>query len=283
LMARGFSKWIPDSLYLKQVFKLRLGYPLNLKNPKTFNEKIQWMKLYGDLQQYTNLVDKYEVRKYVANTIGEEYLIPLLGVWDKVEDIDFSKLPEQFVLKCNHDCGSVVICTDKAAFDVEKAKNKLKKCLKRNFYYRFREPQYKKIKPRIICEKYIVDESGNDLKDYKIFCFNEIPKIIEVIADRFTSQKINFYDTEWNYIAVSGKCSTDPNAIDKPCNLQEMLGLAKKLSENIPHVRVDLYSINNRIYLGELTFTSAAGFRKFEPKEFDFEMGSWLELPRMKK
>ena len=283
LNRRGFFKWVPDSLYLKIVFKSRLGYSLNLKNPKTFNEKIQWQKLYGNLPRYTNLVDKYEVRKYVASTIGEEYLIPLLGVWDKFEDIDFSKLPNQFVLKCNHDCGSVIICTDKATFNVEEAKNKLTKFLKRNIYYPFREPQYKKIKPRIICEKYMVDESGTDLKDYKIFYFNGIPKIIQVHAGRFTDHKKNTYDMDWNYIPVSIGYATDSNMIiQRPGNLQEMLNLAQKLSENIPHVRVDLYSIRDKIYFGELTFTGGGGFQKFEPKEFDLKMGSWFELQKKK-
>jgi len=276
---RGFLNWLPDIVYLKIIFREKFGYSLDLKNPKTFNEKLQWLKLYGNLEKYTNLADKYEVRKYIAKTIGEEYLIPLLGVWDRVEDIDFAKLPDQFVLKCNHDYNSVVICKDKNNFDIEQSKKKLKKCLKRNFYYSNREPQYKNIKPKIICEKYMVDESETELKDYKIFCFNGEPKIVQVHFDRFTNHKKNSYDTEWNYIPVSHGHPTYPNTTNKPSNLQEMLDLAKKMSENIPFVRVDLYSIHNKIYFGELTFIPGAGYLKIEPKEFDFEMGSWLELP----
>jgi len=281
LRFRGFLNWLPDIVYLKIIFREKFGYSLDLKNPKTFNEKLQWTKLYGNLEKYTNLVDKYEVRKYIAETIGEEYLIPLLGVYDRVEDIDFSKLSEQFVLKCTHDSGSVIVCKDKNNFDIERAKKKLKKRLKKNFYRAWREPQYKNIKPKIICEKYMVDESGTELKDYKIFCFNGEPKIVQVHFDRFTNHKRNSYDTEWNYIPVSIGYPSHPNmVIDKPSNLQQMLDLARKMSENIPHVRVDLYSIHNKIYFGELTFIHGAGYLKIEPKGFDFEMGSWLELPK---
>ena len=280
---RGFLNWLPNSLRIKIIFRCELGYFLNLKNPKSFNEKIQWLKFYGDIQQYTHLVDKHEVRKYISDTIGENYLIPLLGIWDKFEEIDFSKLPEQFVLKCNHDCGSVVICTDKATFDIKKAKNKLNKCLKQNNYYSTLELQYKNIKPKIICEKYMKDESG-ELKDYKIFCFNGEPKIIQVNYGRFTDSKKNLYDIEWNYVPVAMTYPTDPNVIiNKPNNLKEMLTLAKTLSKDYPFVRVDFYSIEGKTYFGELTFTPAMGLGKFEPEEFDFEMGSWLELLKEEK
>ncbi|GBU23738.1 glycosyl transferase [Fibrobacteria bacterium R8-3-H12] len=280
---KGFLNWLPDSLYFKGFFRAKCGYPLDLKNPKTFNEKLQWIKLHGNLEKYTDLVDKYEVRKYIAQTIGEEYLIPLIGVWDRVEDIDFGKLPEQFVLKCNHDSGSVVICKDKNNFDIEKAKNKLKKHLKRNYYYHAREAQYKNIKPRVICEKYMVDKQKIEPEDYRIFSFNGTPKIIFV--DRSILKKKsnirNLYDVEWNYIPVSVGYPTDCNRIiSKPNKLEEMLKLTKILSKNIPCVRVDFYLIDDKIYFGELTFTHAAGYQKFEPKEFGFEMGSWLELPK---
>ena len=281
LGARGFFNWMPDSLYLKMIFRAKLSYSLNLKNPKTFNEKVQWLKINDCKPIYTQLADKYEVRKFVAEKIGEEYLIPLLGVWDSADEIDFSTLPSQFVLKCNHDSGGIVICTDKATFDIKTARNKLNKHLKRNFYYVCREQQYKNIKPRIICEKYMVDESGTELKDYKIFCFNGKPKVIQVNYDRFINGKKNLYDIEWNYIPVAMTYPTDPNVIiNKPSKLEEMLHLAKILSKDYSFVRVDFYSIDDKIYFGELTFTPAAGFGKFEPEEFDFEMGSWLELPR---
>ncbi|MDR3001209.1 MAG: hypothetical protein LBU89_08095 [Fibromonadaceae bacterium] len=284
LGARSFFSWMSDSLFLKMIFKAHLGYSLDLKNPKTFNEKIQWLKLYGNLEKYANLVDKYEVRKYIAETIGEEYLIPLLGVWDRFEDIDFGKLPEQFVLKCTHDSGSVVICKNKAAFDVKAAQSKLNKHLEQNFYHLLREPQYKNIKPRIIAEKYMVDESGTELKDYKIFCFDGQPKIIQVDFDRFTNHKRNLYDVEWNFLNFEIHYPSDKiKQISKPQKFDEMLDLAKKLSAAIPHVRVDFYSICGKIYFGELTFTHGSGYENFEPEEFGFEMGSWIELSKEAK
>jgi len=279
LGVRGFFNWMPDSLYLKMIFRAKCGYFLNLKNPRTFNEKLQWLKLYDHNPLYTQLADKYEVRKFIAEKIGEGYLIPLFGVWDSIDEVDFEKLPNQFVLKCTHDSGSVTICKDKNNFDIEKTKKKLKKCLRRNYYYGFIEPQYKNIKPRIICEKYMVDESETELKDYKIFCFNGKPKIIQVDFNRFTNHKRNLYDTEWNYIPVSIKYPTDPKKNNKrPAGLQNMLSLAQVMSKNIPHVRVDFYSIHDNIYFGELTFIPGAGYEKFEPEEFGFEMGSWLEI-----
>jgi len=281
IIKRFLRNLLPDIILIKRMYRQSTSEKLNLKNPTSFNEKIQWLKLYGNLQKYTNLVDKYEVRKHVADTIGEEYLIPLLGVWDKAEDIDFSKLPEQFVLKCNHDCASVIICTDKASFDAETAKKKLNEHLTQNFYYGSREPQYKNIKPKIICEKYMVDESGAELKDYKFFCFNGEPKVIQVDFDRFTNHGRNLYDVEWCYIPVSILYPTDPSrVINRPSKLEKMLDLAKILSENIPHVRVDFYSIRDKIYFGELTFTHGSGYEKFEPKEFGLEMGSWIKLPK---
>jgi len=290
LRERGFLNWIPDSLFLKAVFRTRMGYPLNLKNPQTFNEKISWLKLYGNLEQYTNLADKYEVRKYISHTIGEQYLIPLLGVWDRFEDIDFSKLPEQFVLKCNHDSGSIIICKNKDQFDIKAAKRKLNACLKRNMSYLAAEPQYKNIKPRIMGEKFMIDESGSELKDYKVWCFHGSPKLIQITYDRCiyydrcTGTKINFYDTEWNFVPASWFYPSDPNVkFNKPGCLEEMLELARILSKDYLHVRVDFYAIFDRIYFGELTFTSGAGFSHFKPLDFDREVGSWLNLPTQTK
>jgi len=282
LCGRGFINlnWLSDEKFIKMEYAAYTGKKLNLSSPKTFNEKIQWLKLYGKLENYTHLVDKYEVRKYISATIGEKYLIPLIGVWNKFDDIDFNKLPEQFVLKCTHDFNSIIICKDKTTFNKRKARNKLEKCLKRNFYYSGRETQYKNIKPKIIAEKYMVDESGIELKDYKIFCFNGIPRVIQVDFDRFVDHKRLIFDTEWNYIPVAIAYPTNHEwIINKPENLGEMLHLAEILSKNYPHVRVDLYSIAGRIYFGELTFTHEAGFAKFEPEEFAYKMGSWIELP----
>ena len=265
---------------------MRMGYPLDLKNPQTFNEKIQWLKLNGNLEQYTNLVDKYTVRKYISDTIGEQYLIPLLGVWDRFDDIDFTRLPEQFVLKCNHDYGSVILCKDKSSFDKNAAKSIIDKHLKLNRSYLAVEPQYKNIQPKVLCEKFMTDESGIELKDYKIFCFHGIPKLICVNYGRPMYYdtgycKSSLFDPEWNYIPASINLfpSAPDITIEKPVCFEQMLDLAKILSKEYSHVRVDFYVVSNQIYFGELTFTHCAGFVPFEPREFDQEMGNWWKLP----
>lgn len=277
------SKLIPDKLYLTILFKRITGEKLNLKNPKTYNEKIQWLKLYNRNPLYTQLVDKYAVREYIKEKIGEKYLIPLVGgPWNSVEKIDFSSLPNQFVLKCTHDSGSVIICKDKATFDIASAKAKLKKALSSNLYWYGREWAYKNVTPRIIAEKYMVDESGYDLKDYKIHNFNGEAKIIQVDFDRFSDHhRRNFYTTDWEYRDVQIKCPSDPSVqIAKPKKLDELLYLAQKLSAGHPHVRTDFYSIEDRLYFGEMTFYHESGYAKFTPKEFSYEMGSYIKLRR---
>lgn len=283
LAYRGYCKWMPDAWYLRLIFKYAVGYKLCLSNPRTFNEKLQWLKLYDRNPAYTQMVDKYKVRKYITDKIGKEYLIPLLGVWDKPEDIDFNILPNQFVLKCTHDSGTVIICKDKSKFDIGDAKNKLKKYLKRNFYYGGREWPYKNVKPRIIAEKYMVDESGYELKDYKIFNFNGKAKIISVDFDRFIKHKRNLYTTDWNFVEAQIQYPADGSIyIDKPKELKKMLELATILSAGIPHVRTDFYSINDRIFFGELTFYNGSGFSRFNPKSFGEEMGKWISLPNVR-
>ncbi|MCD1161129.1 ATP-grasp fold amidoligase family protein [Peribacillus frigoritolerans] len=273
-------KFSDPSKVLKKTFKKRVGYELNLQNPITFNEKLQWLKLYDHNSDYTKMVDKYEVRSYVTKTIGDEYLIPLLGVYEKFEDIDFCKLPNQFVMKCTHDSGGLVICKDKDKFDIKAAKKKIEKCLKRNYYYYSMEWPYKNGKPRIVCEKYMVDESGTELKDYKIFCFNGEPKLIQVDYNRFVNHKRNLYDIDWNYIDASLQKPNDSTIeITKPPKLNEMLKLAQKLSEQCPFARVDFYSIENRLYFGEITFYPGAGYEKFYPDELDLELGKCIRLP----
>lgn len=270
----------PDDKFLETKFWLRTGKKLDFKKPMTFNEKLQWLKLYDRNPEYTQLVDKLEVRKYIEKTIGKEYLIPLLGEWDKFEDIDFNLLPDQFVLKCTHDSGGLIVCENKGALNLKRAKKKINRSLKRNFYYHGREWPYKNVKPRIICEKFMVDESGIELKDYKIFCFLGEPKIIQVDYNRFEGHKRNLYDVDWNYVSSSIKHPTDPaRLIEKPEKLEEMLQLARMLSKEYYHVRVDFYSIKDKIYFGEMTFYHGSGYEKFEPEEFGYKMGSWLQLP----
>ncbi|KAB2332604.1 ATP-grasp fold amidoligase family protein [Bacillus mesophilum] len=274
---------LPDSVFLNMLYKIYTGKSLNLESPKTFNEKLQWLKLYDRNSFYTNLVDKYEVRKYIAETIGEEYLISLIGVWDKFDDIDFESLPEKFVLKCTHDSGGMVICTDKGKLDIELAKKKITKSLNRNYFFQCREWPYKNLTPKIICEKYMVDESGKELKDYKIFCFNGEPEVIQVDFNRFIEHKRNFYDKKWGLLPTAIRYPNDPKTlISKPKRLNDMLNLARVLAKNYPFVRIDFYSINSRLYFGEMTFYPEGGVGKFKPDNYDAIFGEWLELPTTK-
>lgn len=275
------SPIVPSRVYLPIYYKLRLNKKLNLKNPKLYTEKIQWMKVHKKLDNYAPLVDKYEVKKYVSEKIGDEYTIPTLGVWDSFDEIDFNLLPNEFVLKCTHDSGSVVICNDKNNFDYEVARKKICVALKRKFYLRGKEFQYRNIKPRVIAEKYMVDESGTELKDFKFFCFDGKAKIIMVDYNRFSGHKRNVYDLEWNYLPVITQFPTDPKmVINKPDKLNEMICIAEQLADGFPHVRVDLYVIDSNIYFGEMTFTHGSGLTRIEPIEFDEQMGEWFVLPK---
>lgn len=276
-------RYIPDKIWLQIKFICRMGKFPDLNNPKTFNEKIQWLKLHNRKPEFSSMVDKYEVKKIIAERMGEEYLIPTLGVWDKFEEIDFDKLPDQFVLKCTHDSGGLIICKDKSQLDLDKAKQKINRCLKSNYYWHGREWPYKNVKPRIIAEQYMVDESGVELKDYKIFNFGGQPKLIQVDFNRFIKHTKNIYDTEWNYLDVAINYPTDPNvSIKKPDCLDEMLEMAKALSAGLPFLRTDFYVINGKIYFGELTFSPGSGFMKVTPESFDKEMGNWIPLPEQK-
>lgn len=271
---------LPDKEFLKLQYYLRTnGKILNLEPPKLFNEKIQWLKLYDRNPKYHYLVDKYEVKKYIAQKIGKEYIIKTIGIWNKFDEIDFEKLPHQFVLKCTHDSGSVIICKDKTGFDIKSARDKLEFCRQRDYYKLSREWVYKGLQPRIIAEVYMKDSMESDLKDYKIFCFNGIPRLIQVDADRFTKHYRNLYTMAWKYIDGYIEYPTNPDKIsDMPKQLNEMIRLAKILSEGIPFVRVDFYIINERIYFGELTFSHGAGYEKIYPEKLEIEMGDWINL-----
>lgn len=270
---------VPGEVYLKLLYQLRMNKKLDLKNPQTFNEKLQWLKLYHRKAEYTMMVDKYAVREYIVNTIGEEYLIPLLGVWDRFEEINFDQLPDQFVLKCTHDSGGLVICKDKTKLDIESAKRKITKSLRHNYYWFNREWPYKNVKPRIIAEKYMVDESGYELKDYKFFCFNGVPKLVQVDFDRFKNHKRNIYDENWNFLDLQILYSNDVETIiRRPPKLDEMLNLAWKLSKDKPHARIDFYSIGDEVYFGEITFYHGSGMEPFDPVEWNDILGSWINL-----
>lgn len=271
-----------DKAYLKLRYNCIMGKKLNLDNPVTYNEKLQWLKLYDRKPEYAKMVDKYEAKKYVADIIGEEYIIPTLGVWDNVNDIDFDTLPNQFVLKCTHDSGGLVICKDKAELDIENAKNTLNHFLNRNFYNVHREWPYKDVKHRIIAEKYMEDESGKDLKDYKFFCFNGEPKLLyisEGLSDHSTA-KISFADMDYNIAEFKRNDFKPFNELPKkPINFEKMKELAKVLSKDRAFIRVDFYEINKKIFFGELTFFPCSGYLPFDPEKYDKILGDWITLP----
>lgn len=283
-------RWFSDKAYLKIQYRCLCGKPLDLNNPRSFNEKLQWLKVYDHNPEYSKMVDKYEAKKYVASIIGEEYIIPTLGVWNSVDEIDWDSLPNQFVLKCTHDSGGLVICRDKSKFDKEAAIKKLKTSFKVNFYYSTREWPYKNVKPRVIAEKYMEDNPSNpivaDLTDYKFFCFNGEPKAIFIASDRLdptVDTKFDFYDMDFNHLDF---CGGHPNAtkpILKPACFEQMKELARKLSKGIPHVRVDFYEVDGRVYFGELTFYHWGGMAPFDPEEWNYKFGEWIQLPKRRK
>ena len=273
---------VPDKMYLKMKFRLKMNKKLDLNQPKTFNEKLQWLKLNDRKDIYTIMVDKYEVKKYVANIIGEEHIIPTIGIYDKFDNIDFDKLPNQFVIKCTHDSGGLVIVKDKSKINIDKIRKKINKHLKRDYYFLGREWPYKNVQPRIIVEKYM-SNNGKELEDYKIHNFNGNPKLILVCKDRYTNVGLteDFFDENWNHLDVKRpNHSNSIEIINKPNKLDEMLKLSKKISKNIPFVRTDFYIINNKIYFGEMTFFPASGFEKFVPESYDQLFGAWIELPK---
>lgn len=276
----------PDKIYLNKKFKQVFRRNINWTNPTTYNEKLQWLKIYDRNPLYTKLVDKYEVRQYVAEKIGEEYLIPCLGVWDKYEDIDFSQLPNEFVLKCTHDSGSVVICKDKESFDFDEARKKISNGLKRNFYYNAREWPYKNVKPRIIAEQYMEDLSTSQLKDYKFFVFDGEVKALFIASDRGKQNeevKFDFYDEKFNWMDMRHGHPNSVEKSDKPGCFEEMKSLAVKLASDFPQARVDFYACNGKILFGEITFFHHSGFVPFEPAIWDDTFGAWIELPSRRK
>lgn len=271
---------IPDKTYIKlKYFYFFHKFP-NIDNPKTYNEKLQWVKLYDRNPLYTKLSDKYEVKEYIKNIIGENYIIPTLGLYDSFEDIDFDCLPQQFVLKCTHDSGGLVIVKDKNKINFEEVKKSINSSLKNNYYFHSREWPYKDIKPRIIAEKYMEDDTG-DLKDYKFFCFDGEVKMLFVASERQNKSvetKFDFFDDEFNHLPIINHHPNSDKPIKKPNNFEEMKDIARKLSKGFKHIRIDLYSINNKVYFGEMTFFHYSGFQPFEPGEWDYTLGNWFKL-----
>ncbi|MBQ8319647.1 MAG: glycosyl transferase [Clostridia bacterium] len=282
-LLKAASRILPDKIYIALKYRMRLGRFPNLKNPQTFSEKLQWLKLHDRRPEYTQMVDKYEAKKYIAEKIGEEYIIPTLGVWDNFDDIDFDQLPEQFVLKTTHDSGGVVICRDKSKLDLVAAKKKINESLKTNYYWQGREWPYKNVKPRILAEELLVEKSDDgeeSVTDYKFFCFNGTPRIMFISKDNAENTYRDFFDMDFNEVNLRMKAERSPTPLKKPIAFERMKYIAKEISRDIPCIRVDFYFVEGNLYLGELTLFHNGGFFNGEPKEWDYTLGSWIELPK---
>ena len=275
-----FLRFIPDAFMLRLEYAIKLRKWLNLKNPKTFNEKLQWLKLHNRKPIHTTMVDKITAKPYAAAQIGEEYVVPTLGVWDHFDDIDFDSLPERFVLKCNHDSGSVVLCRDKNTFDKDGARALLTRQLGHNAYYFGREWPYKNVKPQIFAEVFLQDGAYEFLPVYKIFCFNGQPKLIQTIQnDKQPDETVDYFDTDWKRLDIRQDFPNSADPVKKPEKLQQMLELAGKLSAGEPFLRIDFYVVNGKLYFSEFNFFTDAGFGEFTPESWDAVLGSWLNLP----
>lgn len=277
----GLYNGLSDEKYIKKEFKKRIGYELDLENPKTFNEKIQWLKLYDRNPEYTLMVDKYAAKKYVADKIGNQYIIPTLGIWNRSEDINYDLLPDQFVLKVTHDSGGLVICKDKSQLDIRAVKKKLNKSLKTDYYLLHREWPYKNVPRKILAEKYLEDSSSKQLRDYKFYCFDGEPKFLYVSEglENHKTAKISFVDMQWNQAGFGRSDFDSFNKLPKkPEKFDEMYSIAKILSCGKKFLRVDLYQINGRVYFGELTFSPCAGYMPFQPFSADRNLGDLINL-----
>lgn len=273
---------VPDKLYLEEFFFCRMGKRLDLKHPRTFNEKLQWLKLYDRKPAYTIMVDKYEAKNYVGEKIGKAHIIPVVGgPWNSVDEIDFNSLPNRFVLKCTHNSGGMIICKDKNVLDINSAKTVLNHSMNNNYYLHGREWPYKNVPRRIFAEQYMEDQNGQMI-DYKFYCFNGNPAFLYVSKgmENHRTAQVSFVTLDWK-IADFGRSDYAPLDVlpDRPHKFNEMIDIAKKLSKNIPFLRVDLYEIDDKIYFGELTFSPCGGFMPFEPRKADEEVGKLLELP----
>ena len=260
-----------------------MGYPLNLDTPQTFSEKMQWLKLYDRHPEYTKMVDKVNAKQWLAERIGGKYIIPTLGIWERAEDIDFNRLPEQFVIKCNHNSGKgMFICRDKKSINVERVRSGLAKGLKQNYYLQSREWPYKNVNRQIIVEQYLSADDG-DLKDYKFFCFGGVPKMCQVIKGRETNMVIDFFDMDWRHqpFHEPREYPFSDEPIAQPTRFNEMKQLASILSKGYPFLRVDFYEVDGRVYVGELTFYPTSGMGGFEPNEWDLRFGEWISLPKI--
>lgn len=280
LVRQRYHQIYDNQKFLERIFEAKTGYKLNINNPETFNEKLQWLKLYDRNPEYTRMVDKYEVKQFVEERIGNEYVIPTLDVWNSFDEIDFDKLPDQFVLKCTHDSGSIVIVEDKENFNQEEAKRTLSAALQVNYFWIGREWPYKNVNRRIIAEEYMAEQS--QMIDYKFLCFDGIPRILFTCTERVGSDglKVTFFDLDWNQLDFERHYSSSKKKIKRPYNLELMIKLSEKLSVGIPFVRVDFYEIKGQVYFGEMTFFPGSGYEEFSPDIWDKKLGDWITLPQ---
>ena len=275
-LIKKHPQWMSDKYYLRVLWKQIMGYPLDLKDPKTFNEKIQWSKLYDRNPLFSERIDKIKAKDWAESVIGKEHIIPTLAVYDSVDAIRLDELPDQFVLKCNHDSGGVVICKDKASFDLEAAKRFLGERMQHDFYQEYREWPYKNIERKVFAEKYVVDSKTGSLPDYKIFTFHGIPAYLYVATGRQSEEEMqfDFFDMDFNWLDVRNVHPNCPNPIARPASFETMKELAGKLAEGFRQVRVDFYEVDGQCYFGEMTFFHCAGFSPFDPHSFDEKMGA---------
>lgn len=277
LHREGVLDFLPSSTFLKICYWGRTGEFLDLKHPKTFNDKLNWLKLHNQIPCYSLMADKYEVKRIVEEKIGAQYVVPCYGVWNSFEEVDFTILPDQFVLKGTHDSSGATVCRDKSCFDFAKAKNKFDMIMKRNWYYAWREWPYKNIKPRIIADKYLDDGRGSELQDYKFWCFDGVPKVM-YLTNKGQSIYENFYDMEFKPLDIDHGFPRVEPEYAKPENFELMKKLASELSKGIPFVRVDFFNVNGHVYFGEFTFYDWGGQRPFISKEWDNKLGSWINI-----
>ncbi len=281
----GLTNWVPDEPHLKAMFRGTVGEKLDLNNPKTFNEKLQWLKLHDKNPLYNTLVDKYRVKPWVADRIGEEHVTRTYAMWENVEDIDISRLPERFVLKTNHDCGGVAICRDRNTFDLDAAKRKLSKHLKTNYFWRTREWPYKDVRPCVFAEEYLdPDEGKSDLYDYKLFRFSNGRLVTLAMTDRFTDGVLSktFFDEEWHALPISEGGHPMRTELGRPAAFEQMKAMADRLGEGFSFVRVDFYESAGNLYFGEMTFYPNSGFEHFEPSGWDRKFGDWIDLEKIR-
>ncbi len=281
LAARGFLRGMPDEVFLRKTYEMKMGRPLNLENPVSYTEKLQWLKAYDHRPEYTVMVDKYAVKQYVAEKIGPEYVIPLLGVWDRVEDIDFDTLPERFVLKTTHDSGGILVCQDKNSLDIGDVQKKFAYSLGREYYDNNREWPYKNVPHRIIAEAYMEDSRCGELRDYKFFTFGGEPRVLYIAQGRGRGEPTvaDFFDMDFNHLDFTIDHDMAPVPPEKPECFEEMKRLAAVLSKGTPQLRVDFYEVDGKVYFGEMTFFHCSGLHSFHPESWDRTFGDWVELP----